>query len=157
MITFRAKDGATGQEVVLTIRYGHVCNEGSLSYLRLIWFRTSGTEPKVTLCSPKAVYLSLTKDETDQILLGRPREGRGVVGRPAWKGCPCSPGRLVGSDEKRLVTPCVIYHTYFQSVPYDVAATVEPSECVSCFAIQTLPFFTASSLTLASIEFFFTL
>ena len=45
----------------------------------------------------------------------------------------------------------------FQCTLYVVNGSIEPPECVSCFATQTLPFFTASSLTLASIEFFFTL
>jgi len=129
----------------------------SRSGLRLFYTRTSGTEPKVTLRSPKTVYPILTEDDTDQILLGRPREGCDVDNGPTRKSRSFSPGRLVGSDEKQLVTPCVTYHTWFRLVSYVVASSIGPPECVICFATQTLPFFTAISLTLASIEFFFTL
>jgi len=96
-----------------TIPSGDEC---SRSGLRLFYIRTSGTEPKVALGSPKTVYPILTKDDTGQILLGRPREGCDVANDPAWKSRSCSPGRLVGSDEKQLVNPCVTYYTRFQFV-----------------------------------------
>lgn len=121
-----------------------------------LFIRTSGTEPKVKLCSLMTVYPVLTKD-IDQILLGRPGKGYNVTGHPAWKSRSCSPGRMVGGNQKQLITFCVTAFGSIPTAPYIVAGSIKPSEYVSCFTTQILPFFTASSLTLASIEFFFTL
>jgi hypothetical protein len=59
----------------------------------------------------KRTYHILT-DDTDQILLGRPREGCDVVDHSARESRSYSPGRMVGSDEKQPVTTCVTYHIW---------------------------------------------
>lgn len=117
MITFRAKDEAAGQEVVLTIRYIAVspysdqCSQSD-SHSFCVQDKWHGTQGYAMI--PHGRYLILTKD-TDQVLLGRPRKGYNVADHPAWKSRSCPPGGMVGGNKKQLVTSCITCHIWIGS------------------------------------------